>query len=379
MTYHGEFLPDTGACGAMIAISKQLASAGINVEYYTFSDLPTGLDIRLKSILFPLALWRHVMRHDRWDAIDTATADSWVFAKLGRPRRRPLFILRSDGLEQHAHEAYLTYAQSISWKYWLYWGGMVLWTVDESLRHADHLFVLNERERRYVCDVLGRSSAAVTVAYHALPAHFRGLPPYHPPADFRILYVGTWLERKGVRYLCEALEALLADRIDFSVTLAGLATPETTVRAALSSALNRRTRIIERIANVDLPALYRSHSVYVFPSLYEGFGKTLTEAIACGIPVITTAAGIAPDFVEAIDGGTIVPDRDSAAIHRALRAIHRNPEPALAAAHRARHHLGTLDLEAALRVRLQLFAQHGTQPAGFTAHGAQGASRRRSP
>jgi len=354
MTYHGEFETDSGACGSMVMIGERLRERGVEVDYFTFSDLPAGMDPRLKSIVFPFKLWQHVRTHDRWDAIDAATGDSWVFHVLGHSRNRPLVIVRSHGLEQLNHEAYIEYTARISWKYWFYWGGFVLWSVDTTLKGADHVFVLNERERDYVFEKFGRPCDGITVAYHFLPRHFQNLPPYTPPPDFRILYVGSWLERKGIVYLCTALEALIADGLDFSLTLAGLGTPEAAVRSALSDALNQRTRVIPKIANADLPAIYRSHSVYVFPSLFEGYGKTLVEAIACGIPVITTEAGIAPDFVGAAAPGQIVPYHDAEAIRRAIVRVYRDPDAALATANRVRDHLMAQPLDGRIDQRLAL-------------------------
>ncbi|UUZ51377.1 glycosyltransferase [Massilia sp. B-10] len=83
----------------------------------------------------------------------------------------------------------------------------------------------------------------------------------------------------------------------------------------------------------------RTFSVFALSSLAEGTPVTLLEAMACGLPVVSTAVGGIPDLVQENVTGLLVPNRDSAALATAL-AVYAN-DPALArhhgAAGRARH------------------------------------------
>ena len=65
-----------------------------------------------------------------------------------------------------------------------------------------------------------------------------------------------------------------------------------------------------------------AHDVFVFPSLFEGFGLVLLEALAMGLPVITTAHTAGPDLIHEGVEGFIVPIRDSAAIAACLELLH---------------------------------------------------------
>jgi len=62
--------------------------------------------------------------------------------------------------------------------------------------------------------------------------------------------------------------------------------------------------------------------VFVFPSLFEGFGLVLTEALSQGIPIISTAHTCAPDIIEDGKEGFIVPIRDATAIAEKLSLLH---------------------------------------------------------
>jgi glycosyltransferase involved in cell wall biosynthesis len=74
-----------------------------------------------------------------------------------------------------------------------------------------------------------------------------------------------------------------------------------------------------RIDDADLPALYRSATVFVYPALYEGFGLPPLEAMACGVPVIASSASSLPEVVG--EAGLLVDPVDVGAISAALNRV----------------------------------------------------------
>ena len=91
--------------------------------------------------------------------------------------------------------------------------------------------------------------------------------------------------------------------------------------------LREAARFAGRVAEADLPALYNAADVFVFPSLYEGFGLPILEALACGTPVV---AGDAASLPEALgDAGLLADPGAPAALAEAIGRI--LGEPALAA------------------------------------------------
>jgi glycosyltransferase involved in cell wall biosynthesis len=70
----------------------------------------------------------------------------------------------------------------------------------------------------------------------------------------------------------------------------------------------------------------REHDVFVFPSLFEGFGLVITEAMSQGVPVITTNRTAGPDLIDDGVDGWIVPTASSIAIKEVLLKILNNPE-----------------------------------------------------
>jgi glycosyltransferase involved in cell wall biosynthesis len=110
----------------------------------------------------------------------------------------------------------------------------------------------------------------------------------------RLVFVGRLDPRKGLHYLFEALEKFPPS--SFELTLAGKWV------AGFREWLIRRRRVafveIGHIGRGDLVDVIRHSHLLVFPSLFEGFGLVLLEAMACGIPVLTTERTGAPDSVE---------------------------------------------------------------------------------
>jgi glycosyltransferase involved in cell wall biosynthesis len=106
-----------------------------------------------------------------------------------------------------------------------------------------------------------------------------------------LLMVGTLEPRKNIPFLLDVFENL--NDFDGDLVLAGTRgwKYEPILQRMRSSRRADRIRHLEYVAEIDLPALYAGAELFVFPSLYEGFGLTPLEAMACGTAVISAPAG----------------------------------------------------------------------------------------
>jgi glycosyltransferase involved in cell wall biosynthesis len=145
----------------------------------------------------------------------------------------------------------------------------------------------------------------------AASSHFR---PVEAAAAERpyLLFVGTLEPRKNVQRLIEAWRELRkSDAID--LVLAGRARKDFAVPSA-----EEGLRILGAVPEEDLPALYSGAAAFVYPSLYEGFGLPVLEAMQCGATVITSRD---PAIMEVSDGAAIHVDAtDVRALAEAMRA-----------------------------------------------------------
>jgi glycosyltransferase involved in cell wall biosynthesis len=141
--------------------------------------------------------------------------------------------------------------------------------------------------------------------------------------DVRLLCVATVTPRKGHAILLEALGELRDRR--WHLTCAGSVTRDAATFAALEHQVERlalRTRV-SFLGDLDADALEREYEradVFVLPSYLEGYGMALAEAIARGIPVVSTTAGAIPETVPAA-AGVLVPPGDSRALAKALAPL----------------------------------------------------------
>jgi glycosyltransferase involved in cell wall biosynthesis len=138
-----------------------------------------------------------------------------------------------------------------------------------------------------------------------------------PSAGF-ILFVGGADPRKNHRVFLEAVANLHRQLEGRAVVLVGDADhPQGSYRAtAQSLGLEQDVRCTGRLDREDLRRLYSFADLFVFPSLYEGFGMPVLEAMACGAPTITSSASSLPEV--AGDAAVLVDPEDVEAVGRAM-------------------------------------------------------------
>jgi starch synthase len=139
-------------------------------------------------------------------------------------------------------------------------------------------------------------------------------------AALRVLFVGGLSQRKGLSYLFESV-AKLGKSVELTVVgrRPGAACP------ALDEALSKH-RYIESLSHGGVLAEMEQADVFVFPSLFEGFGLVLLEAMSRGLPCITTAHTAGPDIITDGVDGFIVPIRNSEIIATRLEQLHSDRE-----------------------------------------------------
>jgi glycosyltransferase involved in cell wall biosynthesis len=136
----------------------------------------------------------------------------------------------------------------------------------------------------------------------------------------KVLYVGRITQSKGIKYLLESFKLL--DKNEFELYLIG------NIQGS-GEALKEYKKIFTYIPAVSQNELYNKYVEYdvlVSPSISEGFGFVIVEALASGLPVITTPHTMGPEVVHNDENGYIVPIRDSGAIAHALEKL-RNKTP----------------------------------------------------
>jgi len=131
---------------------------------------------------------------------------------------------------------------------------------------------------------------------------------------------------KGLSYLLQAVAELAKTR-DIKLLVVGTPQKNGSVARMLKElGLGRRVSFTGRIDQGAFVRLYARATMAVVPSLYEGFGIPAGEAMACGVPVISTTGGALPEVVG--NAGVLVPTADAKALARAIGKLLDNPEQA---------------------------------------------------
>ncbi len=134
-----------------------------------------------------------------------------------------------------------------------------------------------------------------------------------------VLFVGALTERKNIGRALQAFAQISPDFPSLHFVIAGPRSWKQTPVAKIIDDLKITEKIILTgpLTDIDLPALYNGAELFIFPSLYEGFGFPPLEAMACGVPVITSNVSSLPEVTG--DAAILVDPHDTQAIAGAMR------------------------------------------------------------
>lgn len=141
-----------------------------------------------------------------------------------------------------------------------------------------------------------------------------------PSGPLKLLFVGTINQRKGIKYLIEALRLLRSKKVH--LTVCGRVVDD----LSLFNSVTAQVDIRPSVSYVELLDAYRTADLFVLPSVAEGFGQVLLEALACGLPILSTTRTAAPDLVdEGVQGFVVEPGRPDLLAGRISWALDHRP------------------------------------------------------
>jgi glycosyltransferase involved in cell wall biosynthesis len=191
-------------------------------------------------------------------------------------------------------------------------------------RRLDRVVTSSEVTRRRIAADFRVAPARLANVGNGLDTERFRPDPAVPRSEGEILCVGRASDpTKGVATLVRAL-ALLAPRL--RLTLVDDDAPGNEARRlARELGCADRLHVTGRVSDEALVALYRRAMLVVVPSRYEGFGLPAAEAMACGTPVVASAAGALPEVVRTGGGGLLVAPEDPEALAKAITALAEQP------------------------------------------------------
>jgi glycosyltransferase involved in cell wall biosynthesis len=206
-------------------------------------------------------------------------------------------------------------------------------TVPLSCRRAARVIAISESTKHDLVELYGIPSEKISVIYEAaderflLPIsgdHVNAVRTRYAREMRYVLALGNIQPRKNIGRLIDAFATCIMEGVvsqDLLLVIAGQAKwrGSDIVRKVKDRCLEDRVVFTGYVPEEDLPALYKGAEVFVFPSIYEGFGLPPLEAMACGTPVVCSSSSSLPEVV----GGAarMFDPFDTRSLVEALRAV----------------------------------------------------------
>ncbi len=196
-----------------------------------------------------------------------------------------------------------------------------------SARKADALIAISESTRQDTIRLLGVLPQKIISTPLGVTEDFRPVSDsmireevrqkYKLPEDY-ILYVGLVEPRKNLPLLIKSFKALVERGVHHQLVIVGRFgwMYKEVLQQIEALGVKEKVQFTGYVPSQDLPMVYNLASVFVYPTLYEGFGLPALEAMACGTPVITSAISSLPEIVG--DAGLLVPPGDEQALSDAI-------------------------------------------------------------
>jgi glycosyltransferase involved in cell wall biosynthesis len=173
------------------------------------------------------------------------------------------------------------------------------------LKAADAVIAISECTREDAIRLYSVEDSKIQVIYAGVSPRFHPLPAgeidsvrqkYRLPEQ-SLLFVGTIEPRKNLDMLLSAVHSLHKSGFGLELVIVGKKgwRSESFFKKRRDLGLEKHVRLAGLVPEEDLPAIYNAASLFVFPSIYEGFGLPVLEAMACGAPVVCSNTSSLPE------------------------------------------------------------------------------------
>ncbi len=209
--------------------------------------------------------------------------------------------------------------------------------IKDAVKYADAIIAISKHTRDDLVRLFNAPPGLITVTHLAAGQEYHPVrdagklkaarKKYGLPEGGYVLFVGSLEPRKNVRTLLEAYAGIKESfKRDFPLVIAGgKGWMNSDIPGVVKDLkIEKHARFAGYIDSPDIAAVYSGASVFVYPSLYEGFGLPILEAMGCGTPVITSNTSSMPEV--AGDAAVLVTPTDADALGGALEAVLGNDD-----------------------------------------------------
>ena len=323
---------EAGAAGVVLNHARELAKRGHRVDCWFLGDVlaKPARSRRFEALIFAVSLAKRILRErTKYDVVNIHAPWGCAYGvarKFFRPTGAPPYVFTMQGSEEQfvramREEDRKGRASNFGWKNRA-WHRVYHQTMyNYSIETAD-LGVVANREGQIAAErKRGRKLGRTSFVPNGTEERFLIPREFPDRADLGLLYVGTWLDRKGVFYLAEGFRLLVKRVPAVSLTIAGSMGSEDAIRMFFAPEVRDKVFVIPFVTRAEMPGLYAKHDIFVFPSLVEGMPLTLLEAMATAMPVVTTNVCGMADVVEDGVNGLLIPPADAESLSAVVERL----------------------------------------------------------
>ena len=188
-------------------------------------------------------------------------------------------------------------------------------------QQLQHIVTVSQASRRDIIEAFGVPPEHITVVPNGVDLDvFHPLPEIRREPQTIMTTASSEAPLKGGAIFLEAIAGLRRQYPELKVILVGRLRPEGALYQKMTAlGLVDCIELVQASGPEEIARLYARATCAVVPSLYEGFGLPAVEAMACGVPVITTDGGALPEVVD--EAGVVVPAGDAASLQQAIAAL----------------------------------------------------------
>jgi len=267
-------------------------------------DFPLPPNFQLKSISFP-RLWTQLGLASRTflDPLEVLFIPAHTLPLVRKPGLKTVVTIH--GLEYEYLPEYYRFPQRL----------LLNRSTEYAVRHADRLIAVSQWTKKELVTRLAADPKKITVIYEGVDQDKFQIsrPEADRPPDEKIknikekyrikgdyvLFVGTIQPRKNLERLIEAFSLLAPSYPALDLVLAGKLgwLYDKILKAPQKFKVRKRVQFLGHVSDGDLAVLYQKATVFCLPSLTEGFGLPVLEAMAAGTPVVAAKTGALPEIV----------------------------------------------------------------------------------
>lgn len=329
---------DVGAAGSDFCLGKALEKRGHEVDLFFYDDAFPSKRIRgyWKQLFFPWVLARAFLKKHAqkpYDILDCGAGGLWVtdlLLSLLKKMQRPLLSSRIRFMDP----LYVEWEKKLEnrrlrRRFQIYHSRYFLWEFFRDCKVSDLIIVLSRLNAMYFAEKMKFPDEKIYVIPNGIEDYFlenAHCKSFEKDELFNVMYLGRWQWIKGIRMIPEVISQLFEKDERFRLTCAGVLVSEKEVLQDFPDRYRHRVTVIPSFKNAALPKLMENHGILISPSYAESYSRALLEGMACGLIVVATPVGGAPELIQSGINGFLVEIGDVTGFVKTIHHIVSQPD-----------------------------------------------------